>query len=205
MIDDENLNEEGIALVIKTEDGRYKCGECPFTKTFSSFKRFLTHVKSHNTICEEDIKALEAFALTKNTFDTEMCEEIKSESGLLSYRCKICLAEFSLRKQLLLHIQIHKNSEEAHNRSSKLITSVIKHSCLVCNKTFEEKYEYDMHLAAHKENNTYEAVKKPNKPSSGVHKCQYCNKGFNRPHEKVKHERVHTNEKPYACDVRIKL
>lgn len=207
-IKDEEEEDVGIALIIKTADGHYKCSECPYTKIFSSFKRFLTHMKTHDTLQEDDIKALEDHFLAKKVKNKELCEEVKTKSGTVLFRCKVCNAEFDSRKRILLHVPMHRNSEAAMSRSSHMPSQSI-YSCLLCNKTFDEKYEQEMHMAAHKENNTLELVKKTDKKSStkskGPHKCQYCDKEFNRPHEKVKHERVHTNEKPYACDVRFLL
>lgn len=207
MLDEAPKEEEedvGIALIIKTKEGYYRCSECPYTKVFVSFKRFLAHMRSHKTLSDEDIKTLKEFMTDKDVKNREMCEEIKATDGSILFRCKVCSAEFNTRKRLLLHVPMHRHSEEAISRSSQM-PSQSSYACLLCNKTFQEKYEHEMHMAAHKENNTLELVKKTDKRTSkskGIHKCQYCGKEFSRPHEKVKHERVHTNEKPFACDVR---
>lgn len=198
-----DTDDVGIAFVIKTDDGRYKCQEC--YKTFKSLKRFLTHMKTHNSISEENLKSLEELLTSKDRKNAELCEEVKTNSGLALFRCKACNAEFDSKRSLLLHVPMHRNSAEAHTRSSRMPTNDL-YVCQLCNKTFEEEVEFELHSAAsHKENNTQQLKKNIEKKvgddSKGSHSCQFCGKIFKRPHEKVKHERVHTNEKPFACDV----
>lgn len=193
----DEVEEVGIALAVKTDDGRFECSDCN-GRIFKSFKRFITHIKTHRSVSEDDIKTLEDHFTKKNLKNEDMCEKI----GAI-FRCKVCNSEFDTRKRLLLHISIHRNVNDAENRSSLIqIQKLI--SCQLCNRTFNSQAEHEMHMNAyHASHESHKIVKSLNriKSSKGMHPCQYCDKEFKRPHEKVKHERVHTNEKPFACEV----
>lgn len=193
----DEVEEVGIALAVKTDDGRFECSDCN-GRIFKSFKRFITHIKAHRSVSEDDIKTLEDHFTKKNLKNEDMCEKIGA-----TFRCKVCNSEFDTRKRLLLHISIHRNVNDAENRSSLIqIQKLI--SCQLCNRTFNSQAEHEMHMNAyHASHESHKIVKSLNriKSSKGMHPCQYCDKEFKRPHEKVKHERVHTNEKPFACEV----
>lgn len=179
-------DSEDVKIAVKTDDGRFECSE------------------------------------KKNLKNEEMCEKIGSIYRCRVYFClrarrnqcnifflllhkigKVCNVQFDARKRLLLHISIHRNVNDAENRSSLIqIQKLI--NCQLCNRTFNSNAEQQMHMKAyHASFESHKIMKSQERitPSKGMHPCQYCQKEFKRPHEKVKHERVHTNEKPFMCDV----
>lgn len=210
-LDDDKVEEvdefDGVAFVIKNSDGKFECKDC--FRTFQSVKRFITHVKTHNSVQdEEDIHKLEEYI--KQLEEREnVFEEIEDESGQKSYCCKVCMTVFSTRKKMLLHYPIHTNVAAAHKKRVYIETTEDLLHCKLCNRSLNNAYELEMHLSAHEENSAHGSNFKPapvesqkkRKKGEYSYPCQYCQKEFKRPHEKVKHERIHTNEKPYSCDI----
>jgi uncharacterized C2H2 Zn-finger protein len=204
--DDESSDGAGLAYVVKNEFGMYECNVC--FRIFKGLKRFVNHMKLHDSISPETIEGLEQCAMKKEVnAKEENCIKLKDADGENVYRCKQCNVQFSTKKQLLLHTSIHKNVESAKSKWTYENKSL---DCQYCNKSFPNRFEFDLHVQAHdellKKNQSVNAADELKPPTAaqkkkGVHTCQYCNKEFTRPHEKVKHERVHTGEKPYSCDI----
>jgi uncharacterized C2H2 Zn-finger protein len=181
----ESDSEISLAPIVKNEDGKYECNECQ--KSFKNYKRFVTHLKSHNSLMVEDFSELEQNVKKHNDY-----VQIEGTDGTM-FRCNHCSADFASRKRLLLHLTIHKNVTEAQSKEKlfgKQSTDII--NCQICNKSFSNKLEFELHVQAHDENSpsTSKAYipKKSQIAQKGVHPCQYCGKIFKRPHEKVKHE-----------------
>lgn len=188
-LDVESDNEISLAPINKNKEGKYECNECE--KSFKNYKRFVGHLKSHNSLMVEDFSELEQNV--KVEFKHNEYIQLEGTDGTI-FRCKHCNADFGTRKSLLLHLSIHKNVAEAQNKEKlfekQQSTDII--NCQICNKSFSNKLEFDLHVQAHDENSpsTSKAYvpKKSAIPQKGVHPCQYCGKIFKRPHEKVKHE-----------------
>lgn len=188
---------QGLAFVIKTNDGRYECNEC--FKIYRSLKRFMDHVKTHGTETDKTLSELSKSLAEAHSSNTNLYDEIPTSDTKIRYKCKICTIELDSRKKILLHLSIHVNEATAHN-NGKLLDMLRQLNCKWCNRSFENQSELDMHLRAHEENNTSHPEKskkqkqeKSKKDSDKIsYPCQYCKKEFKRPHEKVKHERIHT-------------
>lgn len=181
-------NEISLAPIVKNEDGKYECNECQ--KSFKNYKRFVTHLKTHNSFMVEDFSELEQNV--KIEYKHKEYVQIEGTDGTV-FRCNHCSADFESRKRLLLHLSIHKNVTEAQSKEklfTKQSTDII--NCQICNKSFSNKLEFELHVQAHDENSpsTSKAYvpKKSGVAQKGIHPCQYCGKIFKRPHEKVKHE-----------------
>ncbi|KAG5670557.1 hypothetical protein PVAND_000811 [Polypedilum vanderplanki] len=196
--------DEGLAYIVKNENGMYECGEC--LKTFKGIKRYTTHLKTHENIPEKTIEELNQCIAKKESRNDNEHFKITDIDGEDIFACTKCNAEFSTKKQLLLHSAIHKNVESAKNKWTGPMNENTL-DCQYCNKSFTTEFDFDLHIKAHEENQSSSSKKNKTKPSlasdtkKGIHTCQYCEKQFKRPHEKVKHERVHTGEKPYSCDL----
>jgi Zinc finger, C2H2 type/Zinc-finger of C2H2 type len=183
-------NEDNVAFVVKNIDGKYECDEC--LKSFKNLKSFVNHIKTHNALADESIKILEEHFKTRTSSPKNI--SIDRENY-----CEICKTQFDSRKQLLLHLSIHKNVAEAERRKSLLKQQESDLNCHLCNKTFSSKPEFELHKSVHLqvcENKPY-ASKKTKLMNTlkqhRVHACQFCGKEFKRPHEKVKHEVSKTN------------
>lgn len=213
--EDDVLSDIGMAFVIKNAEGMFECSEC--FQTYKSLNRFLTHVKTHGTVTDENVKKLEEYLLKFNESE-KMYDEYPNEedSSKVTYRCRVCHTEFDTRKKVLLHFPIHRNVSAAHKKNRNVIEANDQSlHCKLCNRSLKNDYELKMHMTAHAENSAYSSKptrndvklqptppkKKKDADGKSTYPCQYCEKEFKRPHEKVKHERIHTGEKPYGCDI----
>lgn len=193
---DDYVESEGIAFVIKNSDGKFECKEC--LKTYKSLRRFLDHVKTHNSVAPESIQKLEEF-LKQLEESEEIFEETPQADGSskVNYRCKVCNTIFDSKKKMLLHYPIHRNVARAHNKHIEFEDSLLH--CKLCNRSLNNEYEMKLHLTAHAENQAQGSkeaerdkktqTKKKDDGTKSSYPCQYCQKDFKRPHEKVKHER----------------
>lgn len=200
--DEENILEEfeeseGMAFVVKNEDGKFECKEC--FRLFISVKRFLSHIKSHGLITDKSLQKLQEIMLKLDESE-DFFDEIETDTGEPSFCCKVCKTVFNSRKKMLLHYPIHKNVAAAHKKGNFANKSEETFNCKLCNRSLNNAHEMKMHLSAHAENSAHAesaalgsksepAVKQRKKKGESSYPCQYCQKEFKRPHEKVKHER----------------
>ena len=191
---------DGMAFVIKNSEGKFECKEC--FRTFQSVKRFITHVKTHNSVPEEEIQQLEEYI--KQLENEDLFEEIETKSGQKNFRCKECNTIFTTKKRFRLHYPIHTNVEAALKRRTHIDTEDDFLYCELCNRSLKNAHELEMHMNGHAENSAHgsksksvlekskDELQKKKKKGEASYPCQYCQKDFKRPHEKVKHERIHT-------------
>lgn len=203
----EYVEVEGMAFVIKNNEGKFECQEKDCSRTYKSLNRFLEHVKTHGSVAPESIQKLEEYI--KQLEDSEDIFEITQlEDGKKNYQCKVCCTNFDCRRKVVLHYPIHRNVAKALKKHK--VNSGESFHCKLCNRSLNNDYELKLHLKAHEENQTGQATttekivhkKIVSEDGKSTYPCQYCSKIFKRPHEKVKHERIHTGEKPYSWYVK---
>jgi ribosomal protein L37AE/L43A len=180
--------EISMAFVIKNANGMFECSEC--FQTYKSLNRFLSHVKIHGTIVDENIKKLEDHLRkideSRTSYEELQCEDDPAKK---IYRCRVCQTEFDTRKKFLLHYPIHRNVSEAQKKNRKVVkaSSQLFH-CKLCNRTVSNEYEMKMHMNAHVENSTMGsrstepvAKKSRKKESQSMYPCQVRASAFFKP------------------------
>lgn len=193
-VEEEYEEIDGIAIVMKTEDSRFKCDGCE--KSFKSIKRFVDHLKTHGTVYQDQIDELEKGISPDEpvqNWEEVYCDD---DPEKVCYKCLECNTILNSRKSFLLHYKIHTNRRKMASKTKKVSQSSLH--CSLCNKSMANQNMLDMHMKAHSENLSHQSRKPynpaetdlPNQVVKNKLACQYCDKVFKRPIEKVKHERV---------------
>lgn len=88
-----------------------------------------------------------------------------------SFLCKFCRKEFSQKKEIELHIQVHVGKKPFQ--------------CNICHRRFSRTMELSRHLKRHNADKKYQ--------------CTSCGKAFIEYNNLKRHTYIHTGEKPYSC------
>ncbi|KAI8485592.1 hypothetical protein Bbelb_366110 [Branchiostoma belcheri] len=99
-------------------------------------------------------------------------EKQKKKGGVV---CDVCSMEFTTRKNLLRHLQLHKADTEEDSRPA----------CERCGRRFNQISDLKRHLHTHTGTEPY--------------RCQLCGRGFLRHSDLSTHLRFHNKVKPFQC------
>ena len=193
-----NVGQSSGIAFIKTDENKHKCGKCE--KEYKCFKRYINHIQTHD---DSDIANLNDYVVESN--DESDLYKSYMDGNTMKYVCCQCNTEFFNKKCLYLHIPMHTNLKDSHQKLNLDVHLDNDLKCDLCNKYFENELNLSLHLRAHEENNTtsslnrYGSMKVFKKYENKViYPCRFCGKEFVRPHEKVKHERIHSGK---ICDI----
>lgn len=88
-----------------------------------------------------------------------------------SFLCKFCRKEFSKKKDIEIHIQVHVGKKPFQ--------------CNICHRRFSRTMELSRHLKRHNAEKKYQ--------------CTSCGKAFIEYNNLKRHTYIHTGEKPFTC------
>ena len=145
------------------------------------------------------------------------------------YKCKKCDKAFVLKKSLIRHNNIHKDTFPYQcNTCSKVCSNnsdLIKHKrihsgekpfeCKICKKAFSNSSHLKNHEKVHSGEKLYECTDctkqfttpfclkrhKMNHTGERPYQCEHCGKRFMEPNTLQRHLGTHTGAKPYECKI----
>ncbi|XP_034947213.1 zinc finger protein 62 homolog [Chelonus insularis] len=186
-----------------------KCNICG--DTFENNEILREHRSKHvdeGILTEEDLRELEP-----GSEDRKPGEKVprKRRTDIVGLECTECNKQYTSRKGLLRHIQVHEGKKylcdicpKKFYRREHLKIHVAKHNmvkpykCSRCSKRFIKEEQLAAHVTKHERNF------KKNKDSDSTAKrflCEICSKSFTQSTTLVAHLRAHNGIKPYVCEV----
>ncbi|XP_008556329.1 zinc finger protein 160 isoform X1 [Microplitis demolitor] len=185
-----------------------KCNICG--DTFENNDILREHRSKHvdeGILTEEDLKDLEPGS------EDRKGEKIarKRRTDIVGLECTECNKQYTSRKGLLRHIQVHEGKKylcdicpKKFYRREHLKIHVAKHNmikphkCPRCSKRFMKEEQLSAHLTKHER--TFKKNKEPDSTSKRF-LCEICSKSFTQSTTLVAHLRAHNGIKPYVCEV----
>ncbi|XP_072766934.1 uncharacterized protein [Anoplolepis gracilipes] len=192
----------------KNPDQVRKCNICG--DSFENNEILREHRAKHVTegiLTEEDLRDIEPKPEEKKPG-----QKIgrKRRTDIVGLECTECNKQYTSRKGLLRHIQVHEGKKylcdicpKKFYRREHLKIHVAKHNmikpykCTRCTKRFIKEEQLNNHLSKH------DRVFKKNKETDSSKRflCEICSKSFTQSTTLVAHLRAHNGIKPYVCEV----
>lgn len=192
----------------KNPDQVRKCNICG--DSFENNEILREHRAKHVTegiLTEEDLRDIEPKPEEKKPG-----EKIgrKRRTDIVGLECTECNKQYTSRKGLLRHIQVHEGKKylcdicpKKFYRREHLKIHVAKHNmikpykCTRCTKRFIKEEQLNNHLSKH--DRTFKKNKETD--SSKRFLCEICSKSFTQSTTLIAHLRAHNGIKPYVCEV----
>ncbi|XP_024889851.1 zinc finger protein 91-like [Temnothorax curvispinosus] len=192
----------------KNPDQVRKCNICG--DSFENNEILREHRAKHVTegiLTEEDLRDIEPKSEEKKPG-----EKIgrKRRTDIVGLECTECNKQYTSRKGLLRHIQVHEGKKylcdicpKKFYRREHLKIHVAKHNmikpykCTRCTKRFIKEEQLNNHLPKH--DRTFKKTKETD--SSKRFLCEICSKSFTQSTTLIAHLRAHNGIKPYVCEV----
>ncbi|XP_076639598.1 uncharacterized protein LOC143351675 isoform X1 [Colletes latitarsis] len=192
----------------KNPDQVRKCNICG--DSFENNEILREHRAKHVTegiLTEEDLRDIEPRPEEKKPG-----EKIgrKRRTDIVGLECTECNKQYTSRKGLLRHIQVHEGKKylcdicpKKFYRREHLKIHVAKHNmikpykCTRCTKRFIKEEQLTNHLSKH--DRTFKKNKETD--SSKRFLCEICSKSFTQSTTLIAHLRAHNGIKPYVCEV----
>ncbi|EZA60673.1 hypothetical protein DMN91_007108 [Ooceraea biroi] len=192
----------------KNPDQVRKCNICG--DSFENNELLREHRAKHVTegiLTEEDLRDIEPKPEEKKPG-----EKIgrKRRTDIVGLECTECNKQYTSRKGLLRHIQVHEGKKylcdicpKKFYRREHLKIHVAKHNmikpykCTRCTKRFIKEEQLNNHLSKH--DRTFKKNKETD--SSKRFLCEICSKSFTQSTTLIAHLRAHNGIKPYVCEV----
>ncbi|XP_029665616.1 zinc finger protein 845-like [Formica exsecta] len=192
----------------KNPDQVRKCNICG--DSFENNEILREHRAKHVTegiLTEEDLRDIEPKPEEKKPG-----EKIgrKRRTDIVGLECTECNKQYTSRKGLLRHIQVHEGKKylcdicpKKFYRREHLKIHVAKHNmikpykCTRCTKRFIKEEQLNNHLSKH--DRTFKKNKETD--SSKRFLCEICSKSFTQSTTLIAHLRAHNGIKPYVCQV----
>ncbi|XP_012542969.2 zinc finger protein 26 isoform X2 [Monomorium pharaonis] len=192
----------------KNPDQVRKCNICG--DSFENNELLREHRAKHVTegiLTEEDLRDIEPKSEEKKPG-----EKIgrKRRTDIVGLECTECNKQYTSRKGLLRHIQVHEGKKylcdicpKKFYRREHLKIHVAKHNmikpykCTRCSKRFIKEEQLNNHLPKH--DRTFKKSKETD--SSKRFLCEICSKSFTQSTTLIAHLRAHNGIKPYVCEV----
>ncbi|XP_014472291.1 PREDICTED: zinc finger protein 91-like isoform X2 [Dinoponera quadriceps] len=191
----------------KNPDQVRKCNICG--DQFENNEILRVHRATHVTegiLTEEDLMDLDPMPAE------EKKERVarKRRTDIVGLECTECNKQYSSRKGLLRHIQVHEGKKflcdicpKKFYRREHLKLHQAKHNmvkpykCHRCSKRFIKEEQLINHLSKH------DRMFKKNKESDTTKRflCEICSKSFTQSTTLIAHLRAHNGIKPYVCEV----
>ncbi|KAG7199544.1 hypothetical protein KM043_014155 [Ampulex compressa] len=193
----------------KNPDQVRKCNICG--DSFENNEILREHRAKHVTegiLTEEDLRDIEPRPEEKKPG-----EKIgrKRRTDIVGLECTECNKQYTSRKGLLRHIQVHEGKKylcdicpKKFYRREHLKIHVAKHNmikpykCSRCTKRFIKEEQLTNHLSKH--DRTFKKNKETD--SSKRFLCEICSKSFTQSTTLIAHLRAHNGIKPYVCENR---
>ncbi|XP_043466732.1 zinc finger protein 91-like isoform X2 [Leptopilina heterotoma] len=192
----------------KNPDQVRKCNICG--DSFENNEILREHRAKHVTegiLTEEDLREIEP-----RPEERKSGEKIprKRRTDIVGLECTECNKQYTSRKGLLRHIQVHEGKKylcdicpKKFYRREHLKIHVAKHNmikpykCTRCTKRFIKEEQLTNHLSKHDRN----FKKNKETDSSKRFLCEICSKSFTQSTTLIAHLRAHNGIKPYVCEV----
>lgn len=184
-----------------------KCNICG--DRFENHEMLRVHRMTHVTegiLTEEDLMDMEPVSDVE-----EKKEKIvrKRRTDIVGLECTECNKQYTSRKGLLRHIQVHEGKKflcdicpKKFYRREHLKLHVAKHNmvkpykCHRCTKRFIKEDQLIAHLSKHDR-----MFKKKDGDTTKRFLCEICSKSFTQSTTLIAHLRAHNGIKPYVCEV----
>lgn len=194
----------------KNPDQVRKCNICG--DIFENHEILLEHRSKHvdeGILTEEDLRELEP-----TPEERKSGEKIarKRRTDIVGLECTECNKQYTSRKGLLRHIQVHEGKKylcdicpKKFYRREHLKIHVAKHNmikpykCTRCSKRFIKEEQLTLHLTKH--DRTCKNKTKETETNSKRFLCEICSKSFTQSTTLVAHLRAHNGIKPFVCEV----
>ena len=192
----------------KNPDQVRKCNICG--DSFENNEILREHRAKHVTegiLTEEDLREIEP-----RPEERKSGEKVarKRRTDIVGLECTECNKQYTSRKGLLRHIQVHEGKKylcdicpKKFYRREHLKIHVAKHNmikpykCTRCTKRFIKEEQLTNHLSKH--DRTFKKNKETD--SSKRFLCEICSKSFTQSTTLIAHLRAHNGIKPYVCEV----
>uniref|UniRef100_A0A1B6J6N9 Protein krueppel n=1 Tax=Homalodisca liturata TaxID=320908 RepID=A0A1B6J6N9_9HEMI len=202
----DKFNEHYEKCCGKNPDKVTKCNICG--DSFDNNDLLREHKSTHvaeGVLSEEDLKSIEIKVEDKIS-DVKVIR--KRRTDIVGLKCPECNKQYNTRKNLLRHVQIHKDKQFSCNicpkkffRREHLKVHLAKHkivkpyACEICSKRFVKEEQLANHMSRH------DGFPKKSKNTNGLKRflCEICSKTFTQSTTLVAHLRAHRGIKPYVC------
>ncbi|XP_033220205.1 zinc finger protein 91-like isoform X2 [Belonocnema kinseyi] len=192
----------------KNPDQVRKCNICG--DSFENNEILREHRAKHVTegiLTEEDLREIEPRPEERRSGEKVAR---KRRTDIVGLECTECNKQYTSRKGLLRHIQVHEGKKylcdicpKKFYRREHLKIHVAKHNmikpykCNRCTKRFIKEEQLTNHLSKH--DRTFKKNKETD--SSKRFLCEICSKSFTQSTTLIAHLRAHNGIKPYVCEV----
>ncbi|KAI8433818.1 hypothetical protein MSG28_015782 [Choristoneura fumiferana] len=211
--DDDNEFTDHLQIVVKEDDGSFKCMLCQKNRNKGSrVTRFtgdaefiMRHMRlAHDArvyICRTCGTALRR----RDHYIAHVAQHAKENAGQDKsklHECNICNKKYSSKTLLVEHMNLHNGQRP--------------YTCHICHKSFASKYTHQSHLKTHLDRPrpfkceecgkcffTLQNLNQHLKTHSGIKEfeCSVCGKAFGTQHNLEMHGVVHSGQKPFVCGV----
>uniref|UniRef100_A0A1B6K9G9 Protein krueppel n=2 Tax=Graphocephala atropunctata TaxID=36148 RepID=A0A1B6K9G9_9HEMI len=203
----DKFNEHYDKCSGKHPDKVTKCNICG--DAFESNELLREHKANHvaeGVVTEEVLKNFEPEPPIDKTPDSKLLR--KRRTDIVGLKCPECNKQYNNRKNLLRHVQIHKDKKflcdvcpKKFFRREHLKVHLAKHNivkpyaCEICPKRFLKEEQLTNHVSRH------DGLPRKSKNQNGLKRylCEICSKTFTQSTTLVAHLRAHKGIKPYVC------
>ncbi|CAH2242559.1 jg8131 [Pararge aegeria aegeria] len=199
-----------------------RCSQCPVRYRFVS--KLKEHMKEEHGIDLFVCQVCQAIIEDENEFN----KHLQTHTGI--HTCSICNMVFKKRQTIISHFKWHEEVKAMTQSDGAHVCEVCglffkdgealkehhdkkhvkKFTCYFCGRMYKGELSFDLHIKKHEMNNDIKQEK--NKPKAEITKkrkrkftCGTCGRDFVDERALLWHGRLHTNERPYSCDVHLKV